>query len=306
MRRADRFVKISRWATLGAALIVFTLAGAPAQAGWGSWVNKAQGLAGTAAKVGREADKASEEFTPEQEYYLGRAVGAKLVGQYKVIHNEELTGYVNLLGRTLAAASDKPETFGGYHFLVLQTGQINAFACPGGLILVSRGLIGLCRTEDDLAAVLAHEIGHVNYNHGIKAISSSRTAKVGRLLADEAIGRTVGGTAGQLVNLFDDSIGDMFEAMAVNGYSRSQEEEADRASVVILRRLGYDPRGAIRVLAAMKKQFKSDKQGFAKTHPDPDDRIENLEETIGDRACPTPPQVRTDRFRKAAGWLIRP
>ena len=75
---------------------------------------------------------------------------------------------------TLSKTSDLPETFGGYHFLILDSDEINAFAAPGGFIFVTRGLLRCCKHEDAAAAVLAHEIGHVELRHGLQAIKKSR------------------------------------------------------------------------------------------------------------------------------------
>ncbi len=75
-----------------------------------------------------------------------------------------------MLGQSLVIFSDRPETFGGYHFLLLDSNEINAFAAPGGLILVTRGMLQCCANEDELAAVLAHEIAHVEKKHGLTAI----------------------------------------------------------------------------------------------------------------------------------------
>ena len=111
-------------------------------------------------KVGSAVGKTFEAITPEQEYYIGRTVGAVVLNQYKPLNNEAANHYLNVLGQTLAQFSDKPETFGGYHFLIMETEDVNAFSAPGGLIFISRGMIGCCQNEDALAAVLAHEIGH--------------------------------------------------------------------------------------------------------------------------------------------------
>ncbi len=272
--------------------LVFFLGSGVASAGF----NLDLGSIGSMIKLGKAIHKASQEITPEQEYYLGRAVGAKLLGQYKPLDDFELNRYLNLIGLALAAASDMPSTFGGYHFLALDTDEVNGFACPGGLILVSRGLIELCRSEDELAAVLAHEIGHVQYRHGVDAIKKGRLSEVGKIIAMESFERA--GGAGRLVSLFSDSVGDVVKALAVTGYSREQEYEADLAAVTIVKRVGYDQGGLVRVLSAMKERAKTDRAGFFKTHPDPADRIEYLVKEI-DRRPPADSPLRRARFEKA-------
>ena len=121
-------------------------------------------------KSGQAVARGFEDITPEQEYYIGRAVGASLLDQYPPYENRDANLYVNTMGQALAQVSDLPETFNGYHFLILDTNEINAFAAPGGLIFVSRGMLRCCRTEDAVAAVLAHEIGHYQKKHIIKSM----------------------------------------------------------------------------------------------------------------------------------------
>ena len=81
---------------------------------------------------------------------------------------------MNEVGDTVARKSSRPNPFRGYHFAVLDTQELNAFACPGGTIFITRGLIQTCQNEDQLAAVLAHEVGHVVNKDGINSISQAR------------------------------------------------------------------------------------------------------------------------------------
>ena len=127
---------------------------------------QAESITKGAAAVGKTFD----DITPEQEYYIGRAVAATVLSKYKPYDISAGNEYLNVLGQGLALSSDRPETFGGYHFLIMDSDEINAFSAPGGLVLVSRGLIRCCPNEDALAAVLAHEIGHVEKQHGLRAI----------------------------------------------------------------------------------------------------------------------------------------
>jgi len=256
----------------------------------------------SAVKAGKAIGKASEELTPEHEYYIGRAVAASILGTYRPWGDQGASGYINLLGQTLAAASDMPQTFGGYHFLVLDSMDINAFGCPGGLIMVTRGLLKCCQSEDQLAAVLAHEIGHVSLQHGLASIQQSRILDVAGILAKEGASHA-GGNVALLSGAFSGSVGDVTKTLMVSGYSRGQEGEADAASLTILTRVGYDPRALVQVLGVMGQRYKPGGLDFAKTHPAPQDRIAALQQKLPDAAAAPPVQARQARYQQALGRI---
>ncbi len=267
----------------------------------GGQVGQATGVmteeqAGSLGRVSKAVAKTFADITPEQEYYIGRAVSATVLNTYRPYDNQTANRYLNLLGQTLSQASDKPETFGGYHFLILDSAEINAFAAPGGFIFVSRGMIRLCRTEDDLAAVLAHEVGHVQCMHGLKAIKSSRLTSALTILAAEGAKTFGGKDLAELTEAFEGSISDITSTMMNSGYARSAEREADRAALTIMKRVGYDPNGLVSMLKEMKKDLKPGGLDFAKTHPDPDDRIRDIEKEIGRYQPVQSPAPRQERF----------
>ena len=104
------------------------------------------------AEAVRKVGDSFRDITPEQEYYIGRAVGATLVTRYKPWRRESAEQYLNVMGQALAQFSDLPQTFGGYRFMVLDSDEVNAFAAPGGLIFVTRGMLRCCPDEDSAAA----------------------------------------------------------------------------------------------------------------------------------------------------------
>ena len=254
-------------------------------------------------KAGSAIGKTFESITPEQEYYIGRTVGAMVLNQYKPLDNKAANHYLNVLGQTLAQFSDKPETFGGYHFLIMETDDVNAFSAPGGLIFISRGMIRCCQNEDALAAVLAHEIGHVELQHGLQAISKSRMTSALTILATESAKSFGGKELAQLTEAFEGSIADITSTMMNNGYSREYERQADRVAVTILQRSGYDPNGLTAMLTQMKKQLKPGGHDFAKTHPSPDSRIKDIAKWIGPVKPVVSSTVRQARFQAAAGGI---
>jgi Putative Zn-dependent protease, contains TPR repeats len=245
------------------------------------------------------------EFTPENEYYLGRAVGATILQRYPAYENEAATRYVRLVGQACAQASDMPTTFRGYSFLILDSDEVNAFAAPGGFIFVTRGMLRLCQSEDDLAAVLAHEVAHVQLKHGVNAISSGRKLEALRILASVGINQfgseelvNTLDQLNQLTELFGGSVGDIVNTLVLKGYSREQEHEADRVAVTISERLGYDPAALTRVLERMNEKVYVGGPGFGSTHPPPADRIKVVSKQITAREAKASAS-RAKRFAKA-------
>ena len=270
----------------------------------GTTIGQATGTitAQQADSINRSAEAVAKTFkdiTPEQEFYIGRSVAATILTSYKTYDNEAATHFVNVLGQTLAAASDKPETFGGYHFIIMDTTEINAFSAPGGFVMVSRGLIRCCRNEDALAAVLAHEVGHVENQHGLKAISSSRLTGALTTIALEA-GKSLGGqNLADVTKAFEGSISDVTSSLVNKGYSSSLEYQADASAVKIMKRVGYNPAGLIDMLTQMKKYTPPGSAGFGKTHPDPEKRISEASSAIGTPAPLVEPAARQARFAHA-------
>ncbi|MBU2053498.1 MAG: M48 family metalloprotease [Proteobacteria bacterium] len=245
-----------------------------------------------------------EEFTPEQEYYIGRSVAAVILNKYQSYTNQEANQYLNVLGQTLAQASDMPEIFRGYRFLVLNSDEINAFATPGGQVFVTRGLLRCCRSEDAVAAVLAHEIGHIQLKHGIQAIKKARITDALATIAAESARALAPNEVAMLTETFGGAIMDITTTLVNSGYSRSFEYEADQVAQTILRRVGYDPNGLVEMLTVMRKSLKKGETGFARTHPAPEDRIGEIQQKSGVKyAQVRTPEARQDRFMKAVGKI---
>lgn len=254
-------------------------------------------------KTTKAVARSAEDFTPEQEYYIGRTVGAVVLTKYKAYDETKVNQYLNVLGQTLAQASDLPSTFGGYHFLVLNSDDINAFATPSGLIFVTRGLLRCCKSEDALAAVLAHEIGHVQLRHGMQAIEKARVTEALTTIAAEGA-KTLGSReVAELTKTFEGAITDITNTLINKGYARAQEYQADQVSLTLLARVGYDPNGLLEMLTLMKRNLKPGGMDFAKTHPSPDDRIAEIRRMSSGYAAVTPPAARQARFQQAMGRI---
>ncbi|MDR0589707.1 MAG: M48 family metalloprotease [Spirochaetaceae bacterium] len=256
----------------------------------------------TAAAISQSSDaiaRAAEEITPEQEYYIGRSVGANLLNNYSVYtKNAPLTAYLNKICAAITANSPKPEIFNGYHVLILDSSEINAFATSGGHIFITRGLIECTDSEDALAAVIAHEIAHIQLQHSIRAIKTSRISQ-----AVMITGISSANVAGQyldlkeLTNVFDESVGNIVTTLVNNGYSQSQEFDADNTALSLLAAAGYTPASLITMLQSLEKNQPSHPGGFNKTHPAPAQRINNVRQTVNNFPVPDTRSYRVLRYR---------
>ncbi len=273
----------------------------------GATVGEATGMidsrqAESIRRTGEQVERSFEDFTPEQEYYIGRSVGATVLDRYPTYDNEDANEYVATIGEILALSSQRPGVYAGYSFQILDDEEINAFATPGGHIFITRGMMQLARNEDELAAVLAHEIGHIQERHGLQSI---RTSRITSALTSTAItGVYLAGSEeiAELTDIFSDSIDDVTQTLFTRGYSRASEEEADTAAVEILRKAGYSPRALLTFLEQMDADWESDGPGFMQTHPSPADRMEVVEEALRDDDVDVD-ERRTARFEQIIGSL---
>ncbi|GAB6059803.1 M48 family metallopeptidase [Desulfonatronum parangueonense] len=249
-------------------------------------------------RVGGALARSFEDITPEQEYFIGRTVGAVLLASYKPYPDPAANDYINLVGKLVSLNSDMPETFGGYHFLILDSQEINAFAAPGGLVFVTRGMLRCCTSEDAVAAVLAHEVGHIQHHHGIQTIQRARLTSAFTILAAEGA-RTIGGRdLVELTQIFEQSVSDVVSTLVVNGYSRTAELEADSAAVNIMHRSGYDSAALVDMLQVMDTLLQPGGRDYARTHPPPTSRIRDIRPMLPPRR-PEITATRQQRFRQA-------
>jgi predicted Zn-dependent protease len=210
----------------------------------------------------------------DEEIAVGRQIAGNLLGAAPLVKDAALQRYVNLVGRWVAEQSERPDL--AWHFGVIDSGDINAFAAPGGYIFVTRGLYRLLDNEAQLAGVLAHEVAHVVKKHHYRVLQKARAVDFGsRLLSQKA------GKDNPLVQRL---IGSGAEIVA-RGLDKSAEYEADRMGVVLSARAGYDQYAFVEVLQQMGHYGKDDDSVklLFKTHPQPDDRLKHLDESMGDK-----------------------
>lgn len=248
--------------------------------------------------VGGKLSKATQSVTDEQEYYLGRAVAATVFSRYKPYVNRPFTLYANKIALVLASNSTRPATFGGYKVAVLDTAEVNAVSAPGGFILISRGFIDILDSEDELAAIIAHEIGHVALKHGMSAISDSNLTDALQIVGKEAASMSGNVAVNELNSLFGDSVNEVVGALLDEGYSRSAEYDADTYAATLLKQSGYNPKALGQALQKLKGVSNS-KGGWFDTHPSPGDREDEIASLLNGVPASPGESKRTARFVKS-------
>jgi predicted Zn-dependent protease len=260
-----------------------------------------QNIADAISQSSRAIARAVEEITPEQEYYIGRAVGANILTSYRIWNgNAALTSYLNKICAAITINSPRPDIYNGYHVAILDSNEINAFATSGGHILVTRGLVNAAKSEDALAGVLAHEIAHIQLQHSIKAIKTSRITQAIMVTGTSAVGAAAGMDVNELTDVFNESVGEIVITLVNNGYSRDQEFEADSTALNLMASAGYNPSGLVDMLRELNVVQNSTTGGFNRTHPTPAQRITNAERSVGRYTV-----VNTSSYRQARFTAVR-
>jgi len=293
------------FAVLFVVLVGFAASSALAQIRLPGKIGDAAQKAKDAAKIIKIVRNGFGDITEEEEYYIGRSVAALILSRYPVFDKPALTQYLNTLGNAVALFSDRPEIFAGWHFLVLDTDEVNALAAPGGMIFVTRGLLLRCPDEDTLGMILAHEIGHVVAKHGLQSIKKSRLTEAFTALGAQAAEAYGPAELAQVTSIFEGVLSDIVEKLVVNGYDRKSEYEADSLSVKFGAATGYDPNGLLRFLQTMVGDSSTvSGKGWFKTHPTPEDRLAKSKAEIGRlKVTPALEEVRTPRFKQAMALL---
>jgi len=232
---------------------------------------------GKLKKIGDKAADAKQKYddyniTDQEEKQLGDQVSLKLRDHFGVYQNEAVTKYVSLVGTALAQASSRPAL--EWKFIVLDTDGVNAYAAPGGIVHITRGLLGLMKSESELAGVLGHEITHVTEKHTVNAIKQSKGISMG---ADAA------GSGGSLRDQFIAKMSALaFNKVFEGEFSQRDENNADETGVRIANKIGYAPNGMVEVLKKIdaRNGSREDRNGMFASHPATKDRIESLEKQI--------------------------
>ena len=244
-------------------------------------------------------------MSESQEIELGRKYAREVVPkEYSVYKDPELNAYVSRIGKKLARNSHRPNLV--YHFTVLDSPQVNAFALPGGYIYITRGIIAYMQNEAQLAGVLAHELGHVTARHSVRQNSLDQALNVLEVIAVIGTGYDI---AGQALDVLDAGI--------VSGYGRKHELEADRLGAEYLARAGYDPGEMLGVIEILKDQeaFEIRKakaegrkprtyHGLFATHPKNDVRLNEVIKAADKFRQPDAPKADRAAFLERLDGLV--
>ena len=214
------------------------------------------------------------DYSPEEENRIGKQISGNLLGAVPLVRDDALQRYVNLVGNWVALQTGRKNTT--WHFGVLDTEDINAFAAPGGYIFLTKGLYRRLNNEAELAGVLGHEIAHVTQRHHLKVLKKS--SLIG------ALGQAASSKAQGSDQMVQNLIGNGAEIMA-RGLDKDAEFEADRMGIVFAARAGYDVWGLPNVLQDMAALPAKDNRTslLYKTHPHPADRLAALGEAVDGR-----------------------
>lgn len=229
------------------------------------------GASGCATFRKMEIGTANLAFSAKDESNIGTEYSQQLAKEYQFVNDEYVQNWVRGLGAKLVATSPPcPQTF---TFSVTTSPEVNAFAIPGGFCYVNAGLINQADTEAEVAAVVGHEINHVTQRHGMRSMQRALGLDILNQLANidprsAAAAQVISGPGG---------------LVAMRGFGRQDEREADFYGVEAMYKAGYDPRFAVTFFEKLRAGEQSGSSMFSRalsTHPATQERIDNINAQI--------------------------
>ena len=203
-------------------------------------------------------------ITTDREIQMGESISKRVEEQYPPVRDPELLARLDRIGQRIAAVADRKDLF--YRFVIIEEKEPNAFALPGGIIYVTTGLLKLVRSDDELASVLGHEMGHVVARHIVKRIQGAMGLQALELLVIASRSSDPNLRAGT----------DLALASILTAYSQSDELQADRLGTRYLKKAGFQPLAAIDFMTRLRDYtYKQPSRRFSyfRTHPYFADRI---------------------------------
>ncbi len=240
------------------------------------------------ATTGPGGQKSLILISTAQEVSIGKEMDQQVRTSEKVLDDSLWQAYLTEIGERLVTVSDRSDL--PFHFTVIESDQVNAFATPGGYVYFYTGLLREMNQEAELAAVMAHEISHVVGRHGVTRLQSIMGASLVFQLA-------LGGQSEDVRNLAGIALG-----IAMSGYSRSQENEADNFGTIYMKRAGWDPNGMVAMFKILQSLHGERDLNFfemlAASHPRTEDRIAAVSQQIKTmQPLPAGLLMDTDRFQ---------
>lgn len=243
-------------------------------------------------KKGVGVVQALQPIGEEEEITMGEAVAveafSRFGGEYR---DERLTRYINLVGKTIADVSDRPNL--NFHFAILNSQDQNAFAAPGGYIFVTIGLLKTLKNEAELAGVLAHEVAHITQKHMLETI------RRGALLSN--VSEVTLSAMNKDPKMFSNVIDEITDKLFTKGMDKDKEYDADVYGVEFAYRAGYNPAGLRDYLRTLKSQEGHGNSRFFTTHPSTGTRISKIESLLGKYSDGMRFPVLTKRFQSYLG-----
>ncbi len=210
----------------------------------------------------------------EEEIRFGREVAARVIARYGLYEDPQLMKYINLVGHSISLMTNRPEL--KFHFAILNTDEINAYAAPGGYVFITRGALFKMQDEAELAGVIAHEMGHIVGKHVVKELNimgADESATVG-------LAALLGGSSQAARTAFSQAVDQTLDMLFKDGYKRADETESDRNAALFCALSGYDPQGLVRYFERLDKIKGKHTKILDKTHPSFSKRIAWLKKTI--------------------------
>lgn len=243
---------------------------------------------------------AAENWTPqddEAEIFFGRNMAAQMLGQYPLLEDEQVQGYINHLGSVLVRYSDRPDL--DFYFGVLDSEKMNAYAAPGGYIFITKGALMLSKNESELAGILAHEIAHVTHRHIVKQLNirGKKADDFSGMMSAIIAGGTQSATSAFRVAI-DEALDSWYGAGLK---SREDEFEADKVATQILTRVGYPVDGFAQFLNRMST-LKKETSDRVRTHPPFKERVARITDKIDEFRANSP--IGKSRFEANLASLI--
>jgi len=206
----------------------------------------------------------------QDEVALGQDMDKQIQNKLKILNDLQMQNRLNYIGSKLAASSDRQDLV--YHFKIVKDKELNAFAIPGGFIYVNSGLMDIA-SDDELAGVLSHEIGHIAARHSVKKL---QTALGYQLIMGIALGISGEQTMASAMDI-------VFNLTSL-GYGRKDELFADKLAVRYTKRAGFNPYGVVTFFEKLRKEAQAKGANynlvFLSSHPPIEERIKKVDEEI--------------------------